>query len=233
MASTHVTVAGDTLSLEAAQSCIGRYCGAPAGRWEPDRTRPVDPGTPAPIFRAHGYRSFDCVPAGPGRTLDPIDVLVGAGLGDGMDQDAVDAVLGLRPALDEALLALPDPAPVLWEMSSAELFGKGGMATTNGELWRPWALLMNVRGVGMRTTHAVLHHKLPTVYPLLDRRTVGHFTKRSQAWQQTHHDLVEQAEAWTLLEDWHRETIVPRSGPGAVPLNRLRLHSVILDVRTT
>ncbi|MGI9016154.1 MAG: DUF6308 family protein [Euzebya sp.] len=232
MAQQQLTVAGDSISLEVAQTCIGRYCSAPATRWEPDPSRVVQIDADRLRFFADGYRSYDCIPGGPDRELLPVDILVAAGLGAGLQQGAVDALLGLLPELNQVIADISDPAPCFWELSREELFDEGGIAAFGSPMWTAWALLMNLQGVTILTTHAILHHKFPTLYPLLDRRTVGHFSRRSQAWKETHEDLVRDADAWTELENWHRDAIVPRSPAGAVPLNRLRLHAVILDTRT-
>lgn len=232
MTAQRVTVAGDTLTLDVAQTCIGRYCSSPATRWEPDPSRPVPLSSTAFEFFADAYRSYDCVPSAEGRDLTTLDLLVAAGIGAGLDQGVVDAVLGALEPLNEALRAIGDPAPVFWELGEDELFGDGGLAVKDGAMWTAWAVLMNLRGVTMLQAHAILHHKLPTVFPLLDKRTVGHFNRRSQAWQETHTDLVRDAEAWQVLEDWHRDTVAVRSHAGSVPLNRLRLHAILLDTRT-
>ncbi len=236
MAKQTVTVAGDRLSLDAAQACIGQFCSAPAQRWEPDPGRSVedrldlDPTTLP--FHSHAYRSYDCVAGSTGRTIEPIDVLVAAGLGAGLEQGAVDAVLAVLPSLNEVMAEVPEDTPAFWTMDRDLLFGDGGLWGYGGSLWTAWALLMNLKGVTILTTHAILHHKLPTLVPLLDRRTVKHFSRRSEAWKETHADLVRDAAVWDELEAWHRDTIVGRLAPGAVPLNRLRMHSLILDVRT-
>lgn len=234
MAMDSVTVAGDTMTLEVAQTCVGRHCSAPASRWEPDVSRAVDVDPETLHFYASGYRSFDCVPAAPGRDLQIIDVLVAAGLGAGLQGGAVDGVLGILHELNACLQRLPDPLPNLWDLTPDELFADGGLAAYEGAMWTAAALLMNVQGVTILTTHAILHHKHPTLFPLLDRRTIGRFSRRSEALRETHADLRRDAAAWTVLEDWHRDTIVPRLRvPGAVPLNRLRLHALLLDARTT
>jgi hypothetical protein len=185
-------------------------------------------------FFASGYRSYDCLPAVPGRALTVGDVLTAAGLGAGLQAGAVDGVLGILDDLNGCLLRLPDPAPVFWDLTAEELFGDGGLAAYEGPMWTAAALLMNLQGVTILTTHAILHHKLPALFPLLDRRTIGRFSRRSEAYPEVYADLVGQVGAWSALEAWQRETLLPRLGfEAAVPLTRLRLHSVILDARTT
>lgn len=233
MTSETVTVAGDTMTLEVAQTCIGRHCSAPAERWEPDASRAVDVEPESLRFHASAYRSYDCVPAADGRALQPIDLLVAAGYGPGLSGGAVDACMGIVHELDAALARLPDPVPALWDLTPEELFGEGGLAAYEGPMWTAAALLMNLQGVTILTTHAILHHKLPRLFPLLDRRTIGRFSRRSEALRETHADLRRDAAAWAVLEAWHRDTIVPRlRTPGAVALNRLRLHALLLDART-
>lgn len=234
MAQDSVTVAGDTMTIEVAQTCIGRHCSAPADRWEPDVSRVVDVDPESLRFYASGYRSYDCVPAAPGRHLEIIDVLVAAGQGAGMQGGTVDGVLGILHELNDSLQRLPDPTPNLWELTPDQLFADDGLAAYAGPMWTAAALLMNVQGVTILTTHAILHHKFPTLFPLLDRRTIGRFSRRSEALRETHADLRRDAAAWAILEDWHRDTIVPRLRiPGAVPLTRVRLHALLLDARTT
>ncbi len=233
MAKQQVTVAGDTLSMDAAQACIGQYCGAPADRWEPDPGRVVDIDPDLLRFNAHAYRSFDCVAGTPGRTLEVLDVLVAAGIGTGLDAGMVDALLSVLPHVNAALDGVPDPSPTFWAMDREALFGDGGLWAFEGALWTAWALLMNLQGITIATTHAVLHHKLPTLVPVLDRRTVKHFSRRSEAWKETHADLQRDVDTWDEIEAWHHDTLVPRLPQGAVPLNRLRMHAIILDVRTT
>lgn len=233
MASDSVTVAGDTMTIEVAQTCIGRHCSAPAERWEPDASRTVDVEPDSLRFYASAYRSYDCVPPAEGLALQPIDVLVAAGLGAGLQGGAVDGVMGIVHELDACLARLPDPAPALWELTPQELFDEGGLAAYEGPMWTAAALLMNVQGVTILTTHAILHHKVPRLFPLLDRRTIGGFSRRSEALRETHADLRRDAAAWEVLETWHRDTIVPRlRTPGALALNRLRLHALLLDART-
>jgi hypothetical protein len=57
-----------------------------------------------------------------------------------------------------------------------------------------------VPGAGIALTHKVLHHKRPSVFPLLDNKTSAALGGGGDAWLQIHRDLAATPDGWTELE---------------------------------
>jgi Family of unknown function (DUF6308) len=93
---------------------------------------------------------------------------------------------------------------------------------------KAWEALVRVPDIGFTITHKILHHKWPSLFPLLDRVTVPHLGKNQ--WTRIHRDLTSSANAFAKLEAWF-ETEALRSdvsGPTDLPIKRLRIHDILL-----
>lgn len=208
-----------------------------------DRPGVFDPH-PVPKF---AYRSYDCVPASPGRALTDLDLLVGAGLnafagGDGIDAQLVYALrsFGRRAAghLDNAYRMEPD----FLNLSDAELASSPQEPGSAGwHLYQAW--LQGVATPGLRTArvHKVLHHKRPTLFPLLDNKTIDPIreaareeaerTKKAcNSWQLIQREILRQREAFDRLA---LEFAGQATGVDDVPLSHLRLYDILLWMAVT
>jgi hypothetical protein len=83
---------------------------------------------------------------------------------------------------------------------------------------------MGMPDLDVITTHKILHHKRPDVFPLFDRETARRLGEKG-AWVQIHHELAESRDEWAGLEVWFAGLA---TGPGDVALTLLRLHDILV-----
>jgi Family of unknown function (DUF6308) len=169
---------------------------------------------------AFGYERFDRQPATTG-PLGDADVLIAEGLHgrlDRADWTAVRAALDdLAPTVDAAAARAGDRA--LWQLPDAEF----------SVLDEPGTIGAALRGISARPhaefLTAALHHRRPSLFPLLSRSTrrqlLPHVREGDSGIEAVvHRELRAAADAFAALE-----AAVAERG---VPLTRLRLHDVLL-----
>jgi hypothetical protein len=66
-------------------------------------------------------------------------------------------------------------------------------------LWRAWTILMGLDSIDLARAHKILHHKRPSVFPLIDNKTVHYLNKSGSAWAAIHRDLTVTSDAWSSL----------------------------------
>lgn len=187
-------------------------------------------------FRARwGYRTYDCVPPGPSVNLEPIDILVAAGLNGRLD---VKSVASIMTVASEAGRALARISVVFWEIPTErriDLVKRPNDSSPASPLWEAWETMKTAAGLSVARIHKVLHHKRPKHFPLVDRQTVGSLSAASSQagddgyWATIHRDLQEQAGAFEELEGWFWERAQQMEGwPASRQLSRLRIHDILL-----
>ena len=130
----------------------------------------------------------------------------------------------ILPDLNE-VLAHVDLTQTFWTLRRADLGMKP--PSTRGPswwLWRAWALLAGLDGVGVAITYKTLHRKRPWFFPIFDRTTVATMGGTG-AWQVLHDELNSQAAQFTHLEKWFAAEAAKRGG---AHLTRLRIHDILL-----
>lgn len=220
-------VNGQQHSIESAKFVLAGYAFA---------TRPVsfDSGSRAavgdvpvlPDQAVWGYRSYDCVPADPDGPLEERDLLVAAGLNGRLDSKGY---LSLRTISSpvSAVLARIDDTP-FWDLSENDVtIPPSDEASPAWPLWRAWWLMIGMPNVGPALTHKVLHHKRPSYFPLLDRKTLAALP-RGRKWSLIHEELNRDREQYDELELWFAELARVHDG---VPIKRLRMHDILLWCR--
>jgi hypothetical protein len=169
------------------------------------------------------YRTYDCLPSSP-YAFSVSDLLAVAALDAGAgakDYLAMEAVL---PDLNE-VLARVDVTQTFWALPRTDL-GKNPPPTGTPSwcLWRAWALLIGLKGIGVAIAYKTLHHKRPWFFPIFDNDTLTKMGRRG-AWQVLHAELTSQVVQFTHLEQWFSVEATKRGG---VHLTRLRIHDILL-----
>ncbi len=169
------------------------------------------------------YQTYDCLRSAP-ETFSMVDVLAVAALdarAGGTEFLAIEAIL---PDLNE-VLAHVDESQTFWELPRDELGPKPPeQGAQSWWLWRAWALLMGLDGVGVAITYKTLHRKRPKFFPIFDNNTVAQMGGED-AWQTLHHELTRQDSQFTQLEKWFDTQAEEHGG---VRLTRLRIHDILL-----
>jgi hypothetical protein len=170
------------------------------------------------------YRTYDCLPNSPS-AFGVTDLLAVAALdagAGGADYLAMEAVL---PDLNEVLSHV-DVGQTFWALPRADLGATptADTGTPSWWLWRAWALLTGLKGVGVAIAYKTLHHKRPWFFPVFDNDTVAKMGGKC-AWQVLHQELASQVVQFTHLEQWFAAEATKRGG---VHLTRLRIHDILL-----
>jgi Family of unknown function (DUF6308) len=191
-----------------------RSIGRPEGRW-----------VSVPAF---AYERFDRRPRGTGPLGDD-DVLTAEGLHGRLDPAGWAAV---RTAMDD-VAPLADEATdraagrAFWALPADELSVLGEPGTVGAALR---AIGERVAGPPRAHLIAALHHRRPELFPLVDattrRQLLPHLEEGDSGVEAVvHRELVAAADAFDVLETTVSALLL---GTGGVPLNRLRLHDVLV-----
>ena len=95
----------------------------------------------------------------------------------------------ILPDLNE-VLAYIDIGKTFWALNPVWLGAIPHVGAEEWWLWRAWALLRGLSGVGPTITHKVLHHKRPWLFPIVDTETVERLRKCGDEWQTLHAELT-------------------------------------------
>jgi Family of unknown function (DUF6308) len=177
-----------------------------------------------------GYRTYDCVPASPGPDFSDLDILVAAGLNGELDVDAIGALQLATRRAAPYLAAAADRGQEFTELTLAELSDNPRAGTTGWLLTQAWQQMMNTADVGRALTHKVLHHKRPTLFPLLDRKTADPLRAAGQplgqnAWQVIWTDIDSSRAEFKELRVWFAGLAAERASQS---LGLLRIHDILL-----
>lgn len=229
-----LTVAGEGIPLGDAVARILGYCLDPEPvRWfRPLAGVEIEPAE-APSRGAHAYRTYDCVPAFEGTSVEFIDIVVADGLNAMMRAKDIACILTVSKQLGGLIEDLDTLGLDFWQFSASELCTRPRAKSERAwPLWAAWTLLMGVEGVDVARCHKILHHKRPRVFPLIDSRTLPFLTGGPYAWASIHDDLTRDGAGteWAELE-----TIVNQRlrKEGCKDLFRLRMHDILLWLRAT
>lgn len=174
------------------------------------------------------YRSYDCVAAGEGCTLADIDILLPTAIDARMNGAVVAGLRAVSAELSVQVAALDERAQVFWEYDERAVGEQPADGDQAWPLWRAWSIVEAVPGAGIAVTHKVLHHKRPSVFPLLDNKTYAELGSPSDPWRRIHQDLTATESAWKVLEAEFEAQACQRGGTA---LTRLRLHDILLWTR--
>ncbi len=227
----YVNVAGDPVPLETAITVLRGYClGSETTRWVAP-TSGVGDDVGDLSVGAFAFTTYDGIDASATPDIGPIDILVADGLNAQMRARDIAGVLAVAGEIGEQITRLDESGVKFWTLSvdqvSASPVDEGA---EEWPLWRAWTILMGVPGVEVARAHKILHHKRPSVFPLIDNETIPYLRTGGSAWATVHRDLTSTADAWSELEDVIGEAV---SGTVASTPTRLRLHDILLWARST
>lgn len=169
------------------------------------------------------YRAYDCLPNSP-YAFEVGDLLAVAALDARVGSTQFLAMEAILPDLNEVLTHI-DIGETFWALNPASLGAVPPARTAEWWLWRAWALLRGLSGVGPTITHKVLHHKRPWLFPIVDTETVNRLSRCGSEWQTLHAELTNQVDPFKHLERWFAGQAIKRGG---VLLTRLRIHDILL-----
>ncbi|SDG35750.1 DUF6308 family protein [Klenkia brasiliensis] len=205
--------------------------------------RPLTVGTPSypagitvdvPRF---AYSVYDGTPAADDDGIAPLDVLVTDGMNAQLDQRVIEALLDAGRRAWPHMRSARDLAAgrSFWELNASAV-GLQPPAGSPGEaMTKAWSELMSTNGVDIARAHKLLHHKLPCLFPLIDRQTRPALRTLAARrgvglWAVIHHELTTNADAFDRLEAEVNDLLLAR---GHVPIYRLRLHDILLWLLTS
>jgi hypothetical protein len=171
------------------------------------------------------YRTYDCMPAGKGCGLTDIDVLVPNAINARMGGKVIAGLRAISAQLSAEIAGLDELGLAFWEFDESDVVRRPADGDSARPLWRAWSIVSGIPGAGIAVTHKVLHHKRPSVFPLLDNKTSAALGGGGDAWLQIHRDLTATPDGWTELERAFANEAVGRDD---VSLTRLRLHDILL-----
>lgn len=215
-------------SVTEAELVLGGYAFAREGA-DYRRDQPTVPGVEPAHGRRHrwAYRTYDCIPAGPGPRVSDLDLFAAIGLNSRQEARSIASLLLVRDELSDCLDELEGCLP-FWEQNATELFGEESRLIEYSVGWwmyRAWALLMGARDIDVAVTHKLLHHKRPDLFPLLDRQTKRVIGEGGRRWISIWRDLQESRSKFSYLENWFEREAAAR---GATRLTRLRIHDILV-----
>lgn len=169
------------------------------------------------------YRTYDCIPADPGSRLGHVDLLVASGLNGRLSARKIASLIAVEPEVSDALELIP-PGMKFWELTAEDVSERPSKGDPAWPVWRAWSVLMGVPHVDVAVTHKTLHHKRPSVFPLLDNLTIAKLDPQG-AWRQIHDELTMDPDDWRRLEQRFASVATHFGGR---QLTRLRLHDILL-----
>lgn len=220
---------GAEYTVQAARDTIAGYCLAmDRFKWSaPKGIRSFGPPpteTHVPIW---AYASYDSVAGETGETPRAIDLFIAGGLNARIQSKEFASLSAVAGEAFEALAAVPQDI-TFWELPRGELLVPP-VGSHSWHLHRAWWLMVGALSIKRARAHKVLHHKRPSLVPLIDNETAGSLERAAtrsghgNTWVQIHDDLSRHQAEFSDLEAWFQRL------PGhRVPLLRLRLHDILL-----
>lgn len=222
--SDSVTVAGETIPVEVALTVLRGYClGSEQANWVKPAEGVGEDLDPLSLG-AFAFVTYDEIPAAASPTIEPIDVLVADGLNAKMLARDIAGVLAVAQDLGREIAKLDNLGVEFWTLSSEQIStAPNDEADPAWPLWRAWTILMGVPGIEVARAHKILHHKRPSVFPLIDNQTLKRLGRT--AWRTVHGDLTATPAPWEWLERSMSDAL---SDSRAAAPTRLRLHDILL-----
>lgn len=227
----HVNVAGDPVPLGKAMTVLRGYCLAiETATWVKPASGVGDGIGELPVG-AFAFATYDGIAPAASTDIEPIDVLVADGLNAQMSARDVAGVLAVASEIGEQINRLDESGVKFWTLSLDQVsVAPADEGAPGWPLWRAWTILMGVPGIQVARAHKILHHKRPSVFPLIDNETIPYLRKGGSAWATVHRDLTSTADAWTELEVVIGEALADTA---LTTPTRLRLHDILLWTRVT
>jgi hypothetical protein len=191
--------------------------------WKPEPSS-VGPAVEGGVPR-WAYRTYDCVPPSEGCKLTDIDILVPNAINARMGGAVIAGLHAVSAELSKEFAALDELGRAFWELDERDVLEQPADGAGPWPLWRAWSIVEGVPGSGIAVTDKVLHHKRPSIFPLLDNKTYAELGSPPDPWRHIHQDLTATAQAWQELDRAFAEAATNRQG---VPVTRLRLHDILL-----
>lgn len=176
------------------------------------------------IVHRWAYRTYDCIPPDPGPGLAGVDLLVAGGLNGRVGSKEVAALIAMAPGVSMCLSEIPQHR-TFWHLDEAQVRSPPDQDSDAWPIWRAYDLLYGAKRIKLAIAHKTLHHKRPSVFPLIDNKTatvLGH----DHLWARVHSELNECSQEWESLEDLFASAASAR--PNSVRLPRLRLHDILV-----
>ena len=220
------------VTYEDAQAVIAGYCfGEHREQWPvPNDLQGLAyaPEQSEVELRGWAYRVYDCVPPSIGNELTQLDLLMPVALNAAKKYGAglLERLRAASPRVLEAMRRVPRDAK-FWDIPLDEIepVGTPPERSISWAVHESWAILKSAPDCGMTTTHKILHHKWPNLFPLIDSRTVKKLADGA-SWANVHRNLTAHADAYADLEQWFNGFC--SSWPEARPIGRLRMHDILL-----
>lgn len=227
----HVSVAGAPVPFETAISVLRGYCLATeTATWVAPKSGVGDDVGELTVG-AFAFATYDGVAPAPSTDLEPIDVLVADALNAQMRARDIAGVLAVAREIGEQITRIDESGVKFWTLSLDQVSTAPlDQSAPEWPLWRAWTILMGVPGVEVARAHKTLHHKRPSVFPLIDNETIPWLREGGSAWATVHRDLTSTAGAWSELEVAIGEAL---SDTATAAPTRLRLHDILLWTRVT
>ena len=219
---------GTTYTQAEAEEVLAGFAFGTVGlTWNPPDAVAGDDGLACPPRAAvrsnWSYRAYDCLPNSP-YAFEVGDLLAVTALDARVGSTEFLAMEAILPDLNEVLTHI-DIGKTFWTLNPALLAAVPPAETAEWWLWRAWALLRGLSGVGPTITHKVLHHKRPWLFPIVDTETVNRLSKCGGEWQTLYVELTSYVDRFKHLEQWFAGQAIERGG---VLLTRLRIHDILL-----
>lgn len=227
----HVDVAGDPIPIEMATTVARGYClGKETTTWVGPKTGVGDDVGRLSVG-AFAFATYDGIAPGTSADIEPIDVLVADGLNAQMRARDIAGALAVGREIGEQIARIDESGVKFWTLSLDQVSkAPSEQSAPEWPLWRAWTILMGVPGIEVARAHKILHHKRPSVFPLIDNETTPWLRKGGSAWATVHRDLTSTASGWSELEAVVGQAL---SGTGISVPTRLRLHDILLWSRVT
>lgn len=223
-----VVVGGALYPVQQALSvCVGYAFAKRPLNWVAE---PVVAGTPLaagprPLELGRwAYGTYDNVPPDPSPELRGVDLFVADGLNGQMRAGTIATIMAVADEVSAALRQLDDGLR-FWQLPPEHVAGLPPRDAPAWHMWRAWSVLMGGDKVGVAVTHKTLHHKRPTVFPLIDNLTLTELAGPDGAWPVIHSELTSRRAEWAILEERFQAFSQRR---GAASLGRLRMHDILL-----
>jgi hypothetical protein len=179
------------------------------------------------------YQLYDCTPPAPEDELSLLDILVIDGLNGRLGHKEIAALAEARTRAWPYMAAARDASAgrAFWELPHKEIKSSRPPGGVGDALARAFEELERTPGVGLARAHKVLHHKMPRLFPLIDRKTViplrnlSNVSDGSGYWSVLWGELRRNESQFDALEADVNSALLARSG---ACLSRLRLHDILL-----
>lgn len=187
---------------------------------------------------AYAYGIYDCTRPSADEGIAALDVLVIDGLNGRLLHPQAAALMEAGPRAWTFMQRGRELAGgrAFWELDRDEIKTTRPENGVGAALSNAFEELKGLKGVDLARAHKVLHHKMPRLFPLVDRRTVPALRALRDRcagegyWSVIHRELQGNEVAFDRLETALGDRLTRDTD---VPLERLRLHDILLWLHAT